>query len=132
PPTANRTVSSAGPPSRSSSSAIVTFVAIPGLLAALGYLHRTRSTALPRPPRRAKRRPAQPGTPARHRIRAHLLVARRPTRLRAPMLTQVAGVPRVPRETPLSLGSQDGSHRAESSGLLQTGPGIVAAGRLHI
>src|SRR5215468_3046480 len=38
-PTANRTVSSAGPPSRSSSSATVIFFAIPVSLIALGYLH---------------------------------------------------------------------------------------------
>jgi hypothetical protein len=58
PPTANRTVSSAGPPSRSSSSAMVIFVAIPASLIALGYLHRTRSTAMPRYPPRASCQPA--------------------------------------------------------------------------
>src|SRR6266496_1258517 len=58
PPIANRTVSSAGPPSRSSSSATAIFVAIPGLLTATGYLRRTdRVPRQPHPPRprRARR-----------------------------------------------------------------------------
>src|SRR6266487_697751 len=44
--TPNRTVSSAGPPSRSSSSSTVIFCAILASWLRWGYLHRTRSTVL--------------------------------------------------------------------------------------
>src|SRR6266566_3264220 len=44
--TPNRTVSSAGPPSRSSWSSTVIFCAIPASWLHWGYLHRTRSTVM--------------------------------------------------------------------------------------
>jgi hypothetical protein len=47
PPSPNRNVSSAGPPSRSSSSSTLTRCAIVASMIAMGYLHRTRSTAIP-------------------------------------------------------------------------------------
>jgi hypothetical protein len=56
PPIANRTVSSAGPPSRSSSSAASALVAIPGLPDyKRAYLHRTDRGVAPRQPQRRQR-----------------------------------------------------------------------------
>src|SRR5207344_1537610 len=51
----NRTVSSAGPPSRSSSGTTVIFVAIPASLTAMGYLHRTGPPATRWPGGRTER-----------------------------------------------------------------------------
>jgi hypothetical protein len=57
PPTPNRTVSFAGPPSRSSSRATVIFVAIPTSMTAMGYLHRTDQLPCPDNRNVARRQP---------------------------------------------------------------------------